>query len=184
MADLAWQAIQWLSKIESYKKTAEAAGGPGDPGFDQAKAAAADYYNKLRSNGFGGLADRAQASNAAQLLTYINSDALTDAVAAAGLPTGSWVRPDDQTAAFQAALAQSAATTAATNWGSPVQTPATVGSLLGAIAQAIAAPGAWFSEQINAVGPFVRYLVPAVIGIAAIKAFGKVFRINAAFGRR
>lgn len=178
MADNTWQAIQWLTAILNYKLQAEGAGW-GTPAYNQAKSAAADFYNKLRSNGFGDLAARAEASNAAGLRDYINGPALDDAKRAAGLPPGAAVPvPTPPPPPIATAPA------AGSEWGSPISAPAGVGQLIGSIAQAIAAPGAWLSQQINAVGPFVRYIVPALLGLAAIKAFGKSFRISAILGGR
>lgn len=176
MAGDPWQAIQWLATIQRYKTEAEAAG-YGTAAYNQAKSAAADYYNKLRSNGFGVLAARAESTNAAGLREYINSTALDDAKLSAGVGIGDWVPVPPPAAA--------PATTPAPGqeWGSPVAAPQGVGQLLGSLAQAIAAPGQWLSQQATAVGPFVRYMVPAVITLAAIKAAGKVFRIGATFGR-
>ena len=177
MADTSWQAIQWLASIEAYKREAEAAGW-GTPAYNQAKAATADYYNRLRSNGFGDLAARAESTNAAGLRDYINSSALDDAKRAAGVGSGDWVPVPTPAPPPVATPAPGQ------EWGSPISAPQGVGQLLGSVAQAIAAPGAWLAQQVNAVGPFVRYLVPALLGLAAIKAFGKSFRISAMLGGR
>lgn len=178
-ASLAWNALSWLTTIQRYKVAAEGSKTPEE--FAAAKSAAADYYNKLRSNGLGAIADRTSAMNAAQLLSYVNSAALDEIKAALGIPPDDFVAGPSQPPSNYPTPDQA---TPGSEWGSPVSVPAGAGQLLSALAQAVAAPGAWLSAQVNAVGPFVRYLVPALLGLAAIKAFGKSVRLSAMLGGR
>lgn len=179
-----YQVITIVARIVRDKAAAEARNDAGvfdtnDPVWAQAHADAVQAYNSLRSMGYGWLVAKIEPMRSHDVAAYLNSALVDDIKVHAGIPPDGWIQGPTQSPP-DPANDNGSDTNGTSSWGSALNvTPSqATAQLLYGIGQLITQPGQWAAAQVNAVQPFVKYIVPVGLAFGGLAAFRSVFRIK------